>query len=868
MTGNEIKYLAFLSYSPQDNCEHRPGTPEVNHRCWGDWLHEALKTFSIPPEFVGQVNGRGEIIPERIQPIFRNEQELTGDAVLSAEIRQALEQSTCLIVICSPRSAQDLQVNEAVRYFKQLGRSKNILPIVVAGEPNAGDGNKPCVSPEAECFVPALRHPVQPDGTLDLTRRAGRYLFVDARHSAEKREILANDNRTAEADLEMAKIHLIALLIGVGFNGLWWREQKRHFHDFSEAQQQVREALNQVEEAQRQLQAAQLKTREAQNQVLEIQNLPRDVHGQIQEAQNQAVAAQNQARAAQQQLQEFQNKVRDTQTQLEEARERARAAESKVLEAQTLTRQVQNQLEETRNQAREAQNQVLEMQNLSQAGPNQIQEAQNQLQIAQSQLEEIRNQAQAVHNQFLESQSQAQEFQNQVRSAQTQLEEAHNRALAAESKVLEAQNQVREVQGQLDEARNHEREAQNTQSQLEETRNQAQDFHNKFLEAQSHLEAARHQVREAQSKIVEVQTQARDAQKQVQEIQSQSQNAERDAQSRIKAAQNQIQETQNRSRNARRLTKALALLAVLALLAAGVAAREALRQRQIASQALAKATAETAGNFDLTTGALDQEKIRQVLGNIGGAEQDGNRRRSLDQLAASISRAEIPEALQASSVILNDQQRSHFQKWLLIRQGWVNPAAAMTNASAIEAKIVNDEGMSDSGSYFQLAVLDNWMKTDLPAAFNWVCQLPDADSRSRALEKIIPALAADNPQDALARLNDLQPAPDEQTYQLLFQCWAERDPQAAEQFARQHLGLSGDALGEMAEAWLQNGWLGVLQEINLLDSPPEIMQPQKAPSPWAKFFLNANFGRPIFFPVETKILSNATNDPVQIKPKE
>ena len=306
---------------------------------------------------------------------------------------------------------------------------------------------------------------------------------------------------------------------------------------------------------------------------------------------------------------------------------------------------------------------------------------------------------------------------------------------------------------------------------------------------------------------------------------------------------------------------------MLALLAAGLAVREALRQRQTASQVLAKATAEAAGNFALATGALGQEKIRQVLGNIGGAEQAGNRRRSLDQLAASIPRTEIPEVLKASSVILDDQQRSHFQKWLLIRQGWVNPVSAMTSASASEDKIVNDEGMSDSVSYFQLAVLDNWMKTDLPGAFTWVCQLPDADSRSRALEKIIPALAAENPQNTLARLDDLQPAPDEQAYQLLFQCWAERDPQTAGQFAKQHFALSGDSLAAITEAWIQSDGSGGLQEINLPDPPAEIMQPHKALSPWVKFFRNSNFGRPIIFPVKTDILSNTTNDPVQIGPE-
>ena len=326
MTDSELKYWAFLSYSCQDNCGKRPDTQDASRLCWGDWLHDALKNFPVPPDFIGQVNSRGEIIPERIHPIFQDEQERPEEASLGADIRQALEQSTCLIVICSPRSAKNLHVNEAVRHFKQLGRGRHILPLVVAGEPNASDGDKPGVSPEDECFVPALRHPVRPDGTIDSSRRAGRFIFVDARHGAEKREILAHDHRNAEADLEMAKIQLIALLIGVGFNGLWWREQKRHFFDLSEARQQAREAQNQVEETRRQLQEAQRQAREAQNQALENQNLPRDVHGQIQEAQNRAVEAQAPAPEVQKQLQEFQNQVRATQIPLEEAHRRALAA--------------------------------------------------------------------------------------------------------------------------------------------------------------------------------------------------------------------------------------------------------------------------------------------------------------------------------------------------------------------------------------------------------------------------------------------------------------------------------------------------------------------------------------------------------------
>ena len=441
MTDTENKYWAFLSYSHQDNGEQRPDKLAVSHRCWGNWLHDALKTFSIPAEFIGQVNGRGELIPERIHPLYRDEPD--ADASLSAGTRKALEQSLCLIVICSPRSAQSHRVNEAVSYFKQLGRGKYILPIVVAGEPNVSHGHTPGNSPEAECFVPALRHPVRLDGTLDIARRASKFIFVDARHGAEKREILASDHRNAEADLEMAKIQLIALLIGVGFNGLWWREQRRHFFDFAEAQHQIREAQNQVEEAQRQI-------REAQQKALELQNLPRDVQGQIQEAQSQAQAAQQQVRETQKQLLEFQEKVRDSQNQLEEARQRTVAAESKVLAAENQAREARNQLEETRNLAREAQNQVLELQNSHPEAPQQIQEtsdkvleARNQAQDTQKQLEEIRLQAEDAHKRFLEAQRQIQELQNQARTAQNQLEEARNQVRAAQSQVLETQNQTR-----------------------------------------------------------------------------------------------------------------------------------------------------------------------------------------------------------------------------------------------------------------------------------------------------------------------------------------------------------------------------------------------------------------------------------------
>ncbi len=724
MTENEFTYWAFLSYGQLDNCEQRPDAQGVCRLCWGDWLHNALKAFPIPAEFAGQINARAEIIPERIDRIFQDREEQPESASLSESVRQALEQSKCLIVVCSPRSAKSRHVNEAVRYFKQLGRGNRILPFVVAGEPHASDGNQPGLSPDDECFVPALRHPVKPDGILDTTRRERRSIFADARQGNDKREILAQDHQNGEIELETAKIQLIAGLLGVGFNGLWGHELKRRF---AEAQIQSREVRPQIQETRNQAPEAQNKVLEAQNQAREAQQQIQELRNQTQEAQSKVLEAQNQAREAL--------------GQVAEARSQARVAESKFLEAQHQVREAQSQLEASRNEVREAQNKALEIQNLPPDAKSQIQEAQNQARNAQGQLEETRSQARDTQNKFLEAQIQVQKFQNRAREVQSQLEEARNQLREVQGKVLDAQNQARA----------------------------------------------------AQDKVLEMQNQTRDAQSQLQEVHSQA-----------REAQNHVQETERKARKARRLTKILALMAVLALLAASLAASIALRQRLAARQALAKAASEAVWKSDWAPGRMDQDHIQRALRNIGGAEQYTNRLRSLDKLAAWIPRGEIPEALKAAAIISTDQQRCHFQKWLLVRLGWVNPQSAMTNASAIQGKIVNNDGAGDFCIYFQLAVLDNWMKTDLPGAFTWVCQLPDADSRQRALEKIIPALAADNPTSTLAVLNNLKPAPDERIYTLLFQRWADHDPVQAIQLRQQtpHQDAGDKILCAIVRAWV------------------------------------------------------------------
>ena len=188
------KYRAFLSYSHRD-------------AKWGAWLHKALESYRPPKQLIGTITARGPV-PKRVAPIFRDREELASANDLGTVINEALRQSTCQIVICSPSAARSKWVNEEILAFKRLGREDRIFCLIVAGEPNASDD--PAHADE-ECFPPALRYRLGADGELSSVR--GEPIAADARPGKDGRN--------------NAKLKLIAGLLGVGFDGLRQRELRR-----------------------------------------------------------------------------------------------------------------------------------------------------------------------------------------------------------------------------------------------------------------------------------------------------------------------------------------------------------------------------------------------------------------------------------------------------------------------------------------------------------------------------------------------------------------------------------------------------------------------------------------------------------------
>ena len=192
----ERKYRAFLSYSHRD-------------AKWADWLHKTLESYRTPQRLVGSTTPRGTVA-KRLTPIFRDREELASATDLGTVISAALRESACQIVICSPQAAKSRWVNEEILAFKRLGREDSIFCLIVGGEPNASD--QPGLADE-ECFPPALRFKIAPDGSLS-----------DART-----EPIAADARPGKDGRHNAKLKLIAGILGVGFDVLRRREQQRRY---------------------------------------------------------------------------------------------------------------------------------------------------------------------------------------------------------------------------------------------------------------------------------------------------------------------------------------------------------------------------------------------------------------------------------------------------------------------------------------------------------------------------------------------------------------------------------------------------------------------------------------------------------------
>ncbi len=175
------KYFAFISYSSKDIA-------------WGKRLQRRLEGYRMPATLCSE-HGWDR---NPIKPVFFAPTDIQPGE-LSEELKQRLQCSKNLIVICSPNSAQSEWVGKEIKYFYELGRSKNIHFFIVDGEPHSSNKERECINP----IVEALGMP--------------EILGVNIH---EKIYSSARLNR------ERAYVQLITKLLGIEFDSIWQRHRR------------------------------------------------------------------------------------------------------------------------------------------------------------------------------------------------------------------------------------------------------------------------------------------------------------------------------------------------------------------------------------------------------------------------------------------------------------------------------------------------------------------------------------------------------------------------------------------------------------------------------------------------------------------
>lgn len=176
---NSFRYKAFISYSWKDKAA-------------AEALHHALETWRSPKALGG--------MEASLRPIFRDRDEEAAGANLRAAIEDGLDNSEFLIVLCSPHSAGSKWVAKEIAYFRKRRTPNNVLCYIIAGDP------------AKDCFPQTILFESTVDGAVSDTP-------IEAP--------LAADARSEGDGPRLARLKLIAALLGVGLDALIQRDQQR-----------------------------------------------------------------------------------------------------------------------------------------------------------------------------------------------------------------------------------------------------------------------------------------------------------------------------------------------------------------------------------------------------------------------------------------------------------------------------------------------------------------------------------------------------------------------------------------------------------------------------------------------------------------
>lgn len=182
-----VRNYAFISYNHND----------VK---WAKWLRRRLEWYRLPAEI------HNEFSDSRfMRPVFRDRDMLTS-GVLNDSLKEHLEASKYLVVVCSPNAAHSQWVSDEVNAFVEMGRVDRIIPFIVEGQPQQYSESDVIQPRIGECLPLALRkwNTAHPDKNL---------LGI----------AVTDDGKT---DRNRAFIRLVARILELDFDTLWQRHKR------------------------------------------------------------------------------------------------------------------------------------------------------------------------------------------------------------------------------------------------------------------------------------------------------------------------------------------------------------------------------------------------------------------------------------------------------------------------------------------------------------------------------------------------------------------------------------------------------------------------------------------------------------------
>ncbi len=183
------KYFAFISFQSADAKE-------------AVRLQHAIESYRLPSVLCKQAQ-----LPRRVRPLYCYLNDIHAGEELMMELKQRMEQSRYLIVVCSPRSAKSTYVNSGIDYFVSLGRRDSIIPVIVDGLPYSGDDNTECFPEALRRHFPKHTNPLQDHSILGINIR--------------------EEGLSRRKAYDRAMLMVVARMLQLDFDGLLLREKQR-----------------------------------------------------------------------------------------------------------------------------------------------------------------------------------------------------------------------------------------------------------------------------------------------------------------------------------------------------------------------------------------------------------------------------------------------------------------------------------------------------------------------------------------------------------------------------------------------------------------------------------------------------------------